>query len=55
MRANGDDPLAVLDAKKDARRVERAAAEATKAADANRPLSAGSSRASSGPQLQCSK
>jgi hypothetical protein len=34
MRANGDDPLAVLDAKKDARRVERAA----KAAD-------GSSRA----------
>jgi integrase len=38
MRANGDDPLAVLDAKKDARRVERAAAEATKAADANRPV-----------------
>jgi integrase len=37
IRAAGDDPLAVLDAKKDVRRVERAAAEVAKVAEANRP------------------
>jgi integrase len=38
IRAAGDDPLDAIDRKRDARRVERAAAEATKAVGANQPV-----------------